>query len=101
MKVISSLLGYKIFIHQLRIDKGYTSINTQMQRVTLDSLKTDKQARLFPTSDVNHEQESYFRLWVYAALKINTTVYLPEDGGSEFFRNFDLLQYTVSHSVRH
>jgi hypothetical protein len=71
-----------------------------MQRVTTDGAKTRKQARLFLTSDVNHKQESYFRLWVYASVKINIIVYLPEDGGSEFLRNFDLLQYTVSHTVR-
>jgi len=54
IEVISSLSGHKIFIQQLRIDKGNISTKTQMQRVSFDSLKTKKQARLFPTSDVNH-----------------------------------------------
>jgi len=72
-----------------------------MQRVTPDGVQTRKQVRLFLSSEVNHRQESYSRLWVYAVVKINIIVYRPEDGGSEFLRNYDLLQYTVSHSARH
>jgi hypothetical protein len=50
-----------------------------MQRVTLDSLKTEKQTRSFPTSYVNYSHIS--------AVKINITVYLPIDGETELLRN--------------
>jgi hypothetical protein len=76
---LPSCKSHKIFIQQLKRDKGTTSVNILMQRVTLDGLKTEKQARSFPTSYVKYSHIS--------AVKINITVYLPVDGEREFLRN--------------